>query len=49
MIVVTLNYGGILKSPFEFYSDQHDSERELSQIFLLLLPLYVEKFNPAKF
>lgn len=48
-IAVTLNYGGVLKSPFEFYSEEEQEERQLSEIYCKLLPLYIKGFDKEGF
>lgn len=44
----TLNYGGILNSPFEFFSDDKEEE-ELSQLFRSLIPKYYPDFDEKTF
>ncbi len=34
VLVGTLNYGGILNSPFEFYSNEQDEEKKISNVFV---------------
>ena len=48
--VATLNYCGIMYSPFEFYSEEYKKELEnISSIFTRLLPNYLPDFNPKEF
>lgn len=50
LTVATLNYCGIMNSPFEFYCDGFTNELEqLSAIFVGLLPKYFPAFNKDKF
>ena len=48
--VATLNYCGIMYSPFEFYSEEYKNDLEnISNIFVRLLPNYIPDFNPKEF
>ena len=50
LTVATLNYCGIMNSPFEFYCEEMELElKEISSIFLSLLPRYIPNFNKEKF
>lgn len=50
LTVATLNYCGIMNSPFEFYCEEYEPElKEISSIFLSLIPRYVPTFNKEKF
>lgn len=49
VLVGTLNYGGILNSPFEFYSNEQDEERKISDVFVQLLPHYYPDFSKDTF
>lgn len=45
LIVATLNYGGILNSPLEFFSNSEEEENKISTIFRQLIPQYVNNFD----
>jgi hypothetical protein len=48
--VATLNYCGILASPFEFYSQENQEQQaRISKIFRQLIPHYVPAFDDQKF
>lgn len=50
LTVATLNYCGIMNSPYEFYCEEIELElKEISAIFLALLPKYFPNFNKEKF
>lgn len=49
VLVATLNYGGILNSPFEFYSNHQDEEKIISQHFRDLIAHYYPDFDPKTF
>lgn len=41
LIVATLNYCGIMNSPFEFYCNDYEQElKDIGACFLSILPLY---------
>jgi hypothetical protein len=45
LVVATLNYGGILNSPLEFFSNSEEEENQISTIFRQLIPQYVNNFD----
>ena len=45
LIVATLNYGGILTSPFQFFSDDKVNQSEMSLVFKSLIPQYFKDFD----
>ncbi len=50
LTVATLNYCGIMNSPFEFYCEQFENQlKQISKIFEGLLPQYFPKFSKDKF
>jgi hypothetical protein len=50
LIVATLNYCGIMNSPFEFYCAEYQNElQKISEIFTSLLPKYIPNFVKEKF
>ena len=49
LLVATLNYGGILNNPFEFYSDEHQELlRKLSECFKSLFSKYMPTLDSTK-
>ena len=47
--MATLNYCGIMNSPFEFYCDDYAHElKEISRHFLDIVPLYFPDFSRDK-
>ena len=46
LLVGTLNYGGILNSPYEFYSDDLEEEIRISEKVKALIPQYFPDYNP---
>ncbi len=50
LTIATLNYCGILSSPFEFYSQENQQEQaRISKIFRQLIPQYIPNFNESNF
>lgn len=50
LTVACLNYCGIMNSPFEFYCEEFEAElRELSLIFLAVVPQHIPSFTREKF
>jgi hypothetical protein len=50
LIVATLNYCGIMNSPFEFYCDDYLEElKDISKEFVALLPTYFPQFDSKTF
>jgi hypothetical protein len=48
--VATLNYCGIMNSPFEFYCEDFKEElKEIGQLFVKLIPNYFPEFNEKTF
>ena len=47
--MATLNYGGILNSPMEFFSNSETEVHEISLMFRSLLPTYVNTFDEKTF
>lgn len=50
LTVATLNYCGIMNSPFEFYCDDYLTElKDISKEFLELIPIYFPQFDKSNF
>ena len=50
LTIATLNYCGIMNSPFEFYCDDYLTElKDISKEFVELLPTYFKDFDKATF
>lgn len=50
LTVATLNYCGIMNSPFEFYCEDYLTElKDISTEFIALLPRYFPNFNKTNF
>jgi len=50
LTVATLNYCGIMNNPYEFYCEDIELElKEISNIFLGLIPKYIPNFEKEKF
>lgn len=50
LTVATLNYCGIMNSPFEFYCEEFENQlKDISVIFLSLLPKYIPNFSKDTF
>lgn len=50
LAITSLNYSGILLSPFEFYSEDYwEDEQELSKCFRTLLTESVANFDPKTY
>lgn len=50
LTVASLNYCGIMNSPFEFYCDDYYNElKDISNEFVAILPKYFPKFNKTSF
>ena len=50
LTVATLNYCGIMNSPFEFYCEEYEIQlKDISNIFASLIPKYYPGFVKEKF
>ena len=50
LTVATLNYCGIMNSPFEFYCDDYLTElKDISKQFVNVIPRYFPTFNKTNF